>query len=1154
MSKIMADNNTNELLLIDSANPIPVTEVNKWMGTDPANVTNFIKNIKTSESKADDREVFKTLISGVPTPWARVMITRLAVCANRDELGTNTLDNCYKAFKDEWRGLIAAYALRKDSFEFSSPIELLGKDIRQNHGSFNILNIYGSMLFDDTPLWVYHNKAIDSENPPKIQILYYKKNDDGKFKYIPVGATSPYTILFPSINYNLSERTIREDIPWVNANGKFTDPTDNPEVSTAELQRLHAFIYNAKNQIDTYLEELQAICTNTDVREKYNVNLEALREDIYKFQTELSRWSDALRIKLSDKVNTQIPTSVSMPEGPIAKLLNTEFTFWYKSGTLYTKEQDSSFKINDTEIFIDSEYICAWKQTPGRDYDLSPAYYLKAVDEKQGDIWWLALPFSKKAMEQMNLEKSISAIMEGKGDISLHASVGNDGKVDVKLLAKLNGESSPISICQKTFQMRRIEERDGKVFTWPDFRSDKWHRYYYYSEFPTNVSGIRMMPTFEDGADIDKLIEYPVNKVTTNKHRYEICESDKPLKSISIIINVNEREAEAGLLLIKSEGNDRGTQYRAELPADSFSKAVVGIDFGSTNTCAYYKLENESVPHPVPFKNRRLALVGFDNEDGGLALPDELYFISNESPVLNNGQVKSWIHDHDRQYIPETIGKDREIAGGVPVNEANIAIRSMNEHTIITQAGELHYNMKWLSDAKNSKTSFISTLWLQICADLFETGAKPDVLHWSFPSSMGARDRRDLGRIYEHAVRMNVADGFSNVKRREYTESEAVCAYALSKQTRLDSKHVAVGIDVGGSTSDILIMGKKEGEIRLLTQSSVRMAGGFFFKAIQSSKEFRDCIAKFVKSNKGINVLNIEDVESPDSQLYSRAPYYLGNIFDALKTDNDFYNFYETLLKNVPKIFSMPAYVTGMLMFYSGLLSSNVIRNNAEDLSAVETFHVRYYGKGGRLFEWLFETMSDDAARYYRKCFQAGFGSQDIKVVIDNQGDDDSKQQSRKENKSEVAIGLANDNFVNLKIVRDEDEERVIENYDVIGEKGIVQSKTKEEFKDTDLIPDTLFENGINILFPDTFENFNAFMTIFLKFIKDAGFVDELGGLSKGKDNLDVEAFIRNDREYVKYRKECEKEEEDVPVYRMPIIIAAALKYLNDVLIPETTR
>ena len=48
MSEIMADNNTNELLLIDSANPIPVTEVNKWMGTDPANVTNFIKNIKKS--------------------------------------------------------------------------------------------------------------------------------------------------------------------------------------------------------------------------------------------------------------------------------------------------------------------------------------------------------------------------------------------------------------------------------------------------------------------------------------------------------------------------------------------------------------------------------------------------------------------------------------------------------------------------------------------------------------------------------------------------------------------------------------------------------------------------------------------------------------------------------------------------------------------------------------------------------------------------------------------------------------------------------------------------------------------------------------------------------------------------------------------------
>lgn len=1151
----MADNinKDNELLLIDSSNPIPVTEAHKWVGTDPANVTNFIKNISTSEASQDDREVFKTLISGIPTPWARVMITRLAVCANKSELGSNTLDNCLKAFKEEWRGLIAAYALKKDSFEFSDPIELLGKDIKQNHGAMSILNIYGDMLFDDTPLWVYFNKSIDSENPPKIQILYYKKNENGKFKYIPVGATSPYTILFPAINYNLSERTIREDIPWINADGKFTDPSENPEISRPDLQRLHAFIFNASKQIDSYLEQLLTICENVDIRDKYKINIEGVKEDINRFQTELTRWADQLKDRLEGKINIQIPTSVSKPQGPLASLLSTKFDFWYKSGTLYTSEQPDSFKINDTEIFLEGEYIATWKKTGDKDYSKSPVYYLKASDDKTGQVFYLALPFSKKAQQQMNLEKSISRIMSGQGDISIEAKAGNDDKVEIKLLAKLNGDATPIVVCQKTFQRYRIEDAQGKVFIWPDFKSEKWHKYYYYSEFPTNVTGIRMLPSFEDDAIISKLIEYPVNKVTTNKHRYEICSSDKPLQSVSVSINLGEKEEDAGLLLIKGEDNGHDSMYRAELPAESFIRATVGIDFGSTNTCAYYKLENESSPKPVPFKNRRLALVGFDNGRGSLAVPDELYFISNEEPA-GNGQIKSWIHDHDKQYIPQDVSAEREIAGGVPVNESNIAIKSMNEHTIITQSGELHYNMKWLSDAKNSKTSFMTTLWIQICADLFALGARPSTLNWSFPSSMGTKDRKDLGRIYEAVCRQSIADGFTGIKRHEYTESESVCAYALSKQTTLNPKNIAIGIDVGGSTSDVLIMGKKDGEIRLLTQSSVRMAGGFFFKAVKASKAFRDCIAKFVKSNRSINVLNIEDVESPSEELYSRAPYYLGNIFDALRTDDDFYKFYSTLHREVPGIFAMPAYVTGMLMFYSGLLAKNVIDNNPDALSGVENVHVRYYGKGGRLFEWLFEVMEDDAKRYYRKCFNAGFGTSSMNVVIDNQDDDRRKEESRKENKSEVAIGLANDNFVNLKIVRDDEGERVIENYDVVGEKSIKDTKSGRVLEATTVIPDSLFENGINIEFPDVFENFNEFLSIFLKFIKEEGFVEELNQLTKGRERLDVEAFIRNDQEYVKYRKECEKGEEDIPVYRMPIIIAAALKYLNDVLIPEVTR
>ena len=87
-------NNTKKLLLLDSANPIPTGEsVNRWTKAASADVTNFIKHIITSEGAAgEQKEKFRAMISGVPSPWARVMLTRKAVCQNSAELGSTVLD------------------------------------------------------------------------------------------------------------------------------------------------------------------------------------------------------------------------------------------------------------------------------------------------------------------------------------------------------------------------------------------------------------------------------------------------------------------------------------------------------------------------------------------------------------------------------------------------------------------------------------------------------------------------------------------------------------------------------------------------------------------------------------------------------------------------------------------------------------------------------------------------------------------------------------------------------------------------------------------------------------------------------------------------------------------------------------------------------
>lgn len=1185
-------NNTKKLLLLDSANQIPTGEsVNRWTKAAAADVTNFIKHIITSEGSAgEQKEKFRAMISGIPSPWARVMLTRKSVCQNSAELGSTVLDECYKLFKSEWRGLVAAYVLRPDSFEFSKPVALVGRDVQATGGEMSILNIYGEMLFDEAPLWTLRNVPFClKENPPCIQILYYKVNDGSGFKLKPVGATSPYTLLFSSVNYNLLDA--KKDIPWVGTDGKLCDPTflEEEKFKVEEAQRLHSFIHNIAAAIRSseneemnpnkyYLDYINALLAQVD-RNVHSISFPEVRAFIDSWLTELGRWEAELEariVRAGKRTNTSIPIAVAMPEGPLAILMNNEHTFYLDGKYLYSRADglQSPTEISSGDIFLSSEYIAAWKgvnNDKNRDHSKSPVFYLRTTNGE----YYLALPFTQRALEVFG--NAISEIMSPTGTIRLEANVGNDGKVEIDFKAKLDGGSDEMSICKKTYQMEVIPESDGKVFVWPNFSSPQWNKYFYYSEFPTNVTGVRMLPNFE-GADFASaaettledmyLVKYPVNKVSTTLHKYEIISSSTPLKSVSVRLTKSGEDVCAGTLILKTEANggyvgeSQFMKYKANL---NLQPATVGIDFGSTNTCAYYKLNggNESVP--VPFSNRRLAIVGFDNPALSLAQKDELFFISNEGTISANGQVKSWLHEHDPQYLTsdgraESVNNmDREIVGGVPVNESNISVVAMDEHIITTNAGKLHYNMKWLSESESEKrkTAFVRMLWIHLCADMVDNNAYPQTLHWSFPSAMSVADRMVLKKIYRTAVELPFEASIVRPTCHSFTEAESVCAYSIYRGTEVNASRLALGIDVGGSTSDILIMGSKANINTLLTQSSVRLAGGFFFKAINESQSFRRALYNFHNSKRTkVSVLNIEDVMSKDPAIYRRSPYYLNNIFDQLCDSADFVKFYGYLHTEVPVVFALPAYVTGILLFYSGMLVKNVLTKN--NMDSVKEVHMRYYGKGGRLFEWLLDQYEEVAENYYKRCFNAGLGSDDVKFILDNFVNDAERQASKIENKSEVAMGLVSGNHLSIAEGEvDPDGERIIENYDIIGEKGFIFAKPgadSRELNDMDVISNDIFDGGINLSFPDTMENFNRFLDIFIRFIEvnSGGIMKDLTDLNNGRNNLKVMAYIQNDPEYRKFQAALKSGQK--ASYRMPIIIAAALSYLNNTLLPAVAK
>lgn len=1155
-----------KVLLLDSTSQLSTGKSNEWVATDNSKVEAFVRNIEISEGNGseDQKKKFRVMISGIPTPWARVMLTRKALCSkdgNAD--GTTILDGCYKLFKSEWRGLIAAYVLHPESFEFSKPVFLNGRTVEENAGKMSVLNMYGEMLFNELPLWTLKCDGDISRNPAAIQILYFKKNDGTGFnKYQAVGATSPYTLLFTSVNYSLLDA--RNDIPWIDSDGKFIDPTGMTEESgfkIEEAQRLYSFLAQLTSAVSSgnnssrdsrkyYLDYLYYLFEMVDMS-KYNITYGQIEKNIEEWRDALVNWKDELKKKVESagkKVSDNIPVSVPIPQGPLSILMNSEHTFYYDNGKFHNTAKENGCEIKSSEIFLDSDYVAAWKSVAGdelRNHANAPVYMIPTEHQE----YYLALPLTTKALSVF--KPKLSDIMNVRQDIKFVAKVGNDGKVTVECKAVV--DATEMTIAKRTYQMEVIPESSGKVFVWPNFKSPQWHKYFFYSEFPTNVTGVRMLPHFE-GVDfetatdsqIKHLVTYPVNMVDSTRHKYEIMECASPLEYVEVKLNKGGNDISGGLLCLKIKSNANSTGLIEKKETLVTTPSTVGIDFGSTNTCVYYTKDNN--PVAVPFSNRRLAIVGFDNPKTAMAQKDELLFISNEGTLAENGQVKSWLHEHDSLYTNDVL--DDEIVGGIPVNESNIPVVAMDEHIIQTNAGRLHYNMKWLSDVEgtNRKTSFIKTLWLQTCADMVSNeGCYPEKVHWSFPSAMGGDDRFDLNTIFS-----SLAYPFDTKTLKpellSYTEAESNYSYAMGKNITVDENRMFLGIDVGGSTSDIIIVGEGNS---LAAQSSIRIAGGFFFKAINSSAKFRQALYNFHESKRtDIKVLNIADVIHSDSQIYNRAPYYLNNIFDQLHTPRDFKEFYRFMYMNVKQIFALPAYVTGVLLYYSGMLVRNSVEKSGKN--GIKELSMRYFGKGGRLFEWLLDVYDDYAEDYLKKCFYAGYGTDNLNFLIGNITTDKNKVDSKLENKSEVAIGLVLSNI--NQIEGGKNSKRVIEFYDIIGEKGFTFKKAGAEERvltDMDVIPADIFDGGINLRFPEKMENFDKFLDIYLNFIgpDEIGILKDISDLEAGRNDLNIRAFIQNDPEYQKLFTGKSK-----GLYRMPIIIAAALSYLNNTLLPAVAK
>jgi hypothetical protein len=1124
----------------------------KWYKHDQ--IKPFIQGIIAGD--LDINQVSSTLISGVPTPWARVKLLWFAFdyLQRKDtNITTSGLIEFYSVLRDEWKGLIALIALYPDRVSFSDPIYMNPKD-----DLFEISGAFGRMLLDDVDIWTdQQKKQSNPDELPYIQLLKY----NGQI----IGGTSPFSIVFPGVEYGSLKHA--SDIPWYR-NGKFEDPMRY--LDKDKLQKLYLFIKNVNGNFTEYEQNVNI------ARPDNKLDLSGLKSFLREWQQAIERKENNLQKNgtVAKYSNLSMPYKALLDSHQkVYQLHDGSFTFDEPADKTLIKAILSDLQ----NILKEDKSILGWLESIDYKNPLSNAavYYLKVNDvrDTENPTKYFALPLSMEGIQMFTQQLGrLVSHQDPKFDIT--GKISEQGNLIVDLT--VNIDNQPYRLNSKEYEIEWVTP--NKVIMWPDFVSDNWDAYYLYSEYPLSMQGVKFVPFYkkgqeqkiitvernhgnemvkavvysnspdeyirDSGLDITNLITYPAGQVPQEMHKYDVIKSNRPIAGLEIRIESAGKSQIAGYLVVKNPGDTTmGNRKIVDLTTEDINReAIVGIDFGSNNSCVHYTLKTaaNNGASPIEFKNRRLALVGIDSDSGSTAERDELLFFSNESTL--NGQIKSWLHEHDNRYIGAN--KDKEIAGGVAVNEKNILVKEMDKEKITTQAGTLHYNMKWLSDIAglSKKTAYLKALWLSICADLYAQKCRPAELRWSFPASMSSTDLNQYNSIYNAQLPLltPILDNRTRLKPAvilEQTEAESVCKYALSRDYGLNN-NMFIGIDVGGSTSDILLLAKDinaNNVPRLYKQSSVRIAAGVFFDAVIHSAIFRKAIYDYHESQKRIRVENIKEILSEGH----KAPFYLNSVFDQL-TDDDFGAFYAYIGREASFVYAIPAYVTGLLVFYAGKLCSKTIKEN--NLTSVREVHLLPFGKGGRLFHWL-QTIPGSSATgaYYEECFKKGFGAGSETVYLRYRND------ITDDNKSEVSKGLA----VDAELIYDRD---VRFTSDIFAEKNIRYLRNGQfvEFDETEVVADEYFENIGQFEFPDKLENFDEFLRLFIDFVgHKAGLVKNIAVLENRSKELTslLSAYIQNDAEYKKARNA--KQQTNRFEYRFPILIAEGLCYLEKILIPE---
>jgi len=396
-------------------------------------------------------------------------------------------------------------------------------------------------------------------------------------------------------------------------------------------------------------------------------------------------------------------------------------------------------------------------------------------------------------------------------------------------------------------------------------------------------------------------------------------------------------------------------------------------------------------------------------------------------------------------------------------------------------------------------------------------------------------------------------------KGKAMTESCAVANYLANTGT-VDTSGDALTLcfDIGGSTTDILVLGKMMGpdgdKLSMVKQSSIRFAARRIAQATKYSPNFKQVLVDQLEK-KGIKV---EGINNGGANKFSSntAPYYFEQLVDRLD-ESEYDDFYRALGTQCKEMVAVNTYVTGLIVFYAGQIAKKVKMEidrspNKTNQWRNPKIQLQFTGKGSRIMDWLKAINPSYEKKYYMDMFINGFGGmEEAKKHLGGPPVFQSRENSS-DVKYEVAKGLASNT---REIYVPKTGQKPLE---VIGEDGFVLFSGGEERKlssDDSITPDLMSEIGNAFAFRP--ENPNMPCPQFMKFAhlyfqvatQHFGLKATQQDFMNGFQSMNISDYIRLLPEF----KEAERNNKGFD-YVAPIIILEGMQFFENVILKKISN